>query len=1179
MAPDPTRAHHQDLTTTGRTSDDGPMVGVRRSVLVGREQELSILCRAVDDAVAGHGSVWLLRGSPGIGKTRLATEAREYAQRCGAGTAHAFSWDQGGAPPFWPWRLAARGIGASASAPIAIGDVDVLPPDDRDRFRLFDDALAFLRSAATETPIVVVLDDLHEADLATILLLRFVAEGIVTVPMMVIGTYRQADLVQRPELGEGAAEHLEQAARSGGTVDLVGLRVDEVRSLLLDQTDTDHDAIDEGFVARVTTLSQGNPLFIQHLAPTLLDRRDDEGPGRPASVGTLDGDLPDSIRRVIHHRLEWLDPDARELLRVAAVAGADVEVTALAELSGRPADSIVERLSRTAELVFVTLDDDRLQFRHPLVRDALLDELDPAARAALHLRIAEWMERDVDRAAQVDVLAHHLLRAGAERAIDATHACAAAARRATETFAFEDAIVHLRRATDSLDRLAPLDRELSGLRADLLMELGRIYWRASRRPECDEAFDEAWELARSLDDADRLAEAALGGGFSKAFTTPMPNERARRCEVALERIGPAPTVMRSLLHAKLASELVGDLDPTRSQAAAAEALRIARQVGDGRAIGEALAAVLVNDLGPDRIDRRIELADEMLEIARRTSDLALAVQARFQLVGALVELGDRVRLEQVVADQHRTVHALAEPGFLRHDVWFRAMLATVDADLALAETLTDEGLAASGIAHDPDGALVWGGQLGVIRWMQGRVNELEPLYRDMAASSPEPVWSAVLAWLWARNGMLTAADGQLERVRAATLGAAPRDRNWLLAAVTAAEAAARIGRRDDVDGFIALLDPYRDHLVPIAMGISFWGTVARPLAMLHLARGDVDRSIAHHERAIEATARFGALAWLVESQLDLADVLIHRVGTPTARRRARELLDEAEVTARRCGLEESTARCRQLGARCTGESLLGVAEPGDLTGASIEVLGGFRCRDTAGEEIRWTSRRARALLKTLVAARGRRVSRDALIERLWPGEHGPGLANRLSVALSTVRRSLDPARRFGRDDLVGADRDTLWLVTSTVDVDLERFLDAASSAQRSYEQHRRGGQPTTDVQQVIDELQFAIGRYTGPAFADEPYDDVWSATREEARAAFVAACRAVATLATEGGATTVAADALRSLLDADPYDERAHLTLVELHRNDGSHGLAELAELRYRAAMAELSTPARSVDE
>ena len=1150
------------------------MADSERSTLFGRDVEAATLRAAADDAIAGRGSVWLLRGQPGIGKTRLATETREYAQRLGANTVHAFSWDQGGAPPFWPWRLAARTLGSQLAdvvlTNIGIDSVEVLPHDDRDRFHLFADALRYLRQAADHAPIVVVLDDLHEADLATIMLLRFVAEGIADASILIIGTYRSDDLHQRPDLGEIAEEHLQQAGRAGGILQLEGLGPDHVRQLLQTQLGSP-GALDDRFVTKVVALTQGNPLFVQHLAPTLMTDQQSE----PVD-SELDVDVPDGIRRVIHQRLEWLDPDARELLRTAAVVGPDVKIAVLSELSGRSSKGIVDRLGRTAERVFVSVDDSFVRFRHPLVREVLLAELDASDRSSLHERVADLLIGD-DPDANVDEIAHHLTRSGPARSIDAARVSVTAARSAVGAFAFENAIAHLQRAIEMLDRTDDGDVELARFRVDVLMELGRIYWRAARRPECDDVFDEAWGLALALDDTDRLAEAALGGGMSKAFTTTLPNDRVRRCEVVLERLGPEPSRARCLALAKLASELVGDLDPTVSRRAAAESLEIARVVGEERAVGEALAAVLVNDLGPDRVDRRIELADEMLDIARRTNDLALAVQARFQLVGALVETGDRARLGEIVADQHRTVHSLAEPGFLRHDVWFRAMVAAVDGNIELAESLADEGLVASGIAHDPDGPIVWGGQLGVVRWMQGRINELEPLYRDMASSSPEPVWAAVLAWLWARNGMVAAADGQLERVRAAVLADAPRDRNWLLAAVTAGEATALAGPPDEVDGYIELLNPYADHLVPIAMGISFWGTVARPLAMLHLSRGDVADAVALHERAIVSTARFGALPWLVESQLDLADVLLRHVATPVAQERARELVGEADTAAQRLGLVESVERARALRSRLgahadttIADSAAGVVRP------SVHVLGGFRCVDASGDEVRWTSRRARALLKTLVAARGQRVSRDVLISQLWPNDDAAGLSNRLSVALSTVRRSLDPMHRLERGDLVGADRDTVWLVTSEIDIDLEAFARDASSALRAYERllgRDRSGAVVDHAAsaEVIGELEFAIGRYAGPAFADEPYEDAWAPARDEARATCVALCRAHSDLASADGRFDTSAMALRALLAADPYDEPAHLALIELHVATGSLGLAELARARHETLMAELS--------
>jgi DNA-binding SARP family transcriptional activator len=231
----------------------------------------------------------------------------------------------------------------------------------------------------------------------------------------------------------------------------------------------------------------------------------------------------------------------------------------------------------------------------------------------------------------------------------------------------------------------------------------------------------------------------------------------------------------------------------------------------------------------------------------------------------------------------------------------------------------------------------------------------------------------------------------------------------------------------------------------------------------------------------------------------------------------------------------------------------------------VRVLGGFACVDVDGNDVVWSSRKARSVLKLLVAARGARVPRDVLSERLWPGEAPSAVANRLSVAISTVRRSLDPRGAFPRSSFVGVDRDTVWLESSRVDVDLERFLGAASNALRQCE--RSDG----SADHAMRRLQSAAALHGGVAFADDPYDDWWAATREQVSSVFSEVCHNLAMVAQDAGLDESAAAALRAALDADPYDERAHRSLVGLHRARGAHGLADLADERYRIAMADLA--------
>ena len=1148
---------------------------------VGRRRELATLTGAVEAGSSGRGSAWFVRGEPGVGKTRLALEALDLARAHGAIAALATSWDLGGAPPYWPWVELLRSVTREDPRRRPPPDLTLTSSTaDRDRFALFDEVRRHLRDVAADRPLVFVLDDLHTADLSTLLLLRFVAGGVDDTAITIIGTYRPADIAIRDDPGDPsgkeAAAHLDAAARHGGNIDLAGLSPDEVGELVRGRFGAaTTPVVLENLVAHVVDRSGGNPLFVNHVAAVMVERLEAESSRTVADLRDVPTDVPDSIRRLFAGRLDRLDDATRHGLRVAAVVGASFDPEFVAGIVGDP--ELPGRLGPAAELELVhraagpsAPSGESWTFGHPVLREVLLDEITPLDRERWHGDVLGALVERGPQAASADRLAHHLLHAGDDRAINAAEACDRAAVDAIGSAAFEDAVGHYRKGVRALDRargVTGVDAMASDrLRMRLLIGLGRTLWRASQRGGDDEVFDEVWEIATRLDDLEGLVAASLGGGFSKAFTKTFPNEAVRRCEQVLQRLPDEPSVDRGLLYAKLASELVGHPDQSRARGAALEALRIARTVDDPLCTGEALAAVLVTDLGPDRLDERMAMADEMLDIAARTGDLAIAVQARFQLVGALVQLGDRARLDAVIDAQRREVDELAEPGYLRHAVWFQAMAATVDGDAERAERLADDGLAAASVAADPDGPIVWGGQLGVVRWMQGRVDEFEPLYRDMAAASDEPVWTTILAWLWARDGMVTAARGLLDRFGPAGLEVVPRDRHWLLAMVTVAETAARTGHVVMGEVVERLLEPYHDQHVPIAMGISYWGTVARPLGLLALAAGRRTEGIAHLERAVELTARFGAVPWMVEVQLDLVDVLLDDVGDPNASTRVGALLDDASAAAERLGLVESLERITASRARLVALTRPAGPEPRPTNGSAsgwaadapvgdrprLHVLGEFVCIDVDGDTVHWSSRKARSLLKLLVAARGARLGRESLIDQLWPGEAPQSVSNRLAVAVATIRRSLDPTHRCGREAFVGANRHAVWIVDDAIDVDLWNFLDLASAALSA------GSDGS---------LRIAAAAYRGPAFADDPADDWWFAAREQARGRMIDVCRALASSAHRSGDRRAEADALRKLLAADPYDETAHQGLVELHRSAGAHGLAELAEARWRAAL------------
>jgi DNA-binding SARP family transcriptional activator/ATP/maltotriose-dependent transcriptional regulator MalT len=229
----------------------------------------------------------------------------------------------------------------------------------------------------------------------------------------------------------------------------------------------------------------------------------------------------------------------------------------------------------------------------------------------------------------------------------------------------------------------------------------------------------------------------------------------------------------------------------------------------------------------------------------------------------------------------------------------------------------------------------------------------------------------------------------------------------------------------------------------------------------------------------------------------------------------------------------------------------------------ITTLGGFRViRDGEPVDVgEWGSRKARDLVKLLVARRGAPVVRDEVTDLLWPEEPDKS-ARRLSVLLSTVRTVFDPRKTRSPDYFVAADHDTVWLVRDHVDIDVERFLVEAADGRRML--------ATGDRARARTSLADAAARYLGEFCADDPYADWAAGLRELAKHTFVDTCFELARLAVDLQEYSEAIRYWLRTLDVDPYDEAAHLGLVNSLRSQRRHGEARRAYRHYSAKMIEL---------
>src|SRR5262249_51789552 len=184
----------------------------------------------------------------------------------------------------------------------------------------------------------------------------------------------------------------------------------------------------------------------------------------------------------------------------------------------------------------------------------------------------------------------------------------------------------------------------------------------------------------------------------------------------------------------------------------------------------------------------------------------------------------------------------------------------------------------------------------------------------------------------------------------------------------------------------------------------------------------------------------------------------------------------------------------------------------------------------------WQSKRARALLKILVARRGRPTPREMFFELLWPDDDPEPLGNRLSVALATVRAVLDPEKRYPADWFIPADKTAIGLDLEHVEVDVELFLVAAADAVRL----ARSG----DAAGARASREAAEALYGGDFLEEDPYEDWAVGLREEVQATYISIARTLAEEAASGGDADGSTRFYLRILERDLFDEGAHLGLV-----------------------------------
>ena len=644
----------------------GALVAGERPPWAGRDDDRQRLRDEWASAKEGALRLVLLAGEPGIGKTRLATEAALEAHVDGATVlfgrcdeealvpyqpfvemlrhylAHAPATDLDALTPF-AGHLARLAPEASLKLP-----VDYQPADpETERYLMFEAVASFLRAAASAGPIVLLFDDLHWADKPTLLLLRHVLRAAAGIPALVLGTYRDTDLDRRHPLAAMLADLRRDAAPQ--RLSLRGLSLEDVVTLL--EARAAHDLDDPGRIlaAVLRDETEGNPLFIwetlRHLIETgVLYERDGRWTSDATTIEALG--IPEGVKEAIGRRLSRLSETCTTVLGCAAVLGRDVDAEVLIAMTGVDDDAVFTALEEAvaAQLLAELELDSRpaYSFTHALVRQTLYEELSVTRRQRLHRRALDAIEqvhaRQLER--HLPSLAHHAIQAGA--AVDPSIAVGYAERAGNAAglgLAWEEALAHWDAARELMEEhgATPLERaRLLERIGDVMYLSGVDYLKGINHLEAALDLYDAAGLhekaaqmhSRLCRDLSTLAEAVDIGRARAHIEAAAP----------LLETGPERPAQAHFFASRATMNFFGNLPASRDDARRAR--EIAERLGNDRAwaTGAVLEGWAAQFLGqPDVAQGLIEQAWEVADRAQATYVVFLAAWFRAICASTLLD--------------------------------------------------------------------------------------------------------------------------------------------------------------------------------------------------------------------------------------------------------------------------------------------------------------------------------------------------------------------------------------------------------------------------------------------------------------------------------------------------------------------------------------------------------------
>jgi len=681
-----------------------------RRVFVGREPELKQLQSAFDGAISGQGALMMVMGEPGIGKTALCEQLATYVTLRGGRTLVGHCYEAGSLSlPYLAFVEALRsyvlsrevkdlreelGSGATDVARIISEirerlKIKLRPQKDpeEERYRLLQAVTSFLSNAAAVQPMLVVLEDLHDADKGTLDMLTHVSRNLAGARLLIVGTYRDVEVDRSHPLSAALAEL--RRVSSYGRVLLRGLNADEVRRMLESIT---QENVPWGLAEVVHRQTEGNPLFVQEVVhyiaeEGLITRK--EGRWRLTRDTPLEMSIPEGLRDVIGKRLSLLSPECNQLLSVASVIGREFALETLKAVAGINEDVLVNALKEAVRLSVLEERSQRglvrYHFTHAFFRQTLYEEMIAPQRLKLHRQVARSLETLYARRLEEHAteLAEHFSHstdpADLKKAVEYAEM---AAKRATDVYAYGEAVRLLEQALKVQEVLDPEDK---AKRCDLLLALGDVLGLAGETQRViDMEAPEAFSLAEDIADNKRASRASLLAmkGIATYGATMMTSPLAAQWAARADRYAEPETVERAWTDSILGMVKWAAASSSPEGIALLTRTRdLARRLGDLDTYWWVSSMWLSTAKAPQHDEEQLRLAEEMAEQSRQGVSLSTLCWTLWMMAHTFLEFGRRRRAEEIMAEMKTLAERSGQPHLLILSMVYDALRAIWDGHL------------------------------------------------------------------------------------------------------------------------------------------------------------------------------------------------------------------------------------------------------------------------------------------------------------------------------------------------------------------------------------------------------------------------------------------------------------------------------------------------------------------